>query len=334
MWIRAYLTLLLTFLSFSTLAFDEARFATSLGLEIISEGNPYNFLGVNTMYANDSLSRQMMVMTDVPAELKEMRIIRAKGYLIVEIPKSPTTYISMALVGIGEEEIKQKITTTSVWEKILHELDPFKKAYSGEDPDCAYGTPATPGIGELAAAYGTNFLKGTLKCVSNVLHGVWDSTGGRVAGFIEGVGNLINDPKGFWDKKVEGMKNMVDFVSNFDTKMKEMLGTFAKIPAETKVQMACSFIGNLGADALLAVLAGGAGLGTLVFRMEQYISRMVSLEKVFSVLEKMGKLRSIPPTFFDRLSAAKIPQSTIDTMTVFAKHNIPDLLQGVMSCAL
>lgn len=285
------------------------------------------------MYGNDSLSRQMLVMNDVPATLNEMRIIQAKGYLIVEIPKSPSTYVSMALVGITENEIRQKITTTSVWEKLLRELNPLQKAYSTE-PDCAYGTPETPGIGELAAVYGTNFLKGTLKCISNALQGVWDSTGGRVAGFIEGVGNLINDPKGFWDKKVEGMKNMIDFVANFDTKIKEVASGIAQLPAETKVQMACSFIGQLGGDALLVILAGGAGLGSLMFRMEQYVARIVSLEKVFSVMEKAGKIRSIPPTFFDRLSSSRLPPSLLDNLGIFAKHNIPDLIQGAMSCLL
>lgn len=330
--IRAFLALLITFISFNLFAFDEEKFAQALGLELVSEGHPYNFLGVNTMYANDSLSRQMLVVKDVKAHLPEMRIIKARGYLILEIPRNENSYASMALVGITEEEITKNIKTTSVWRKIWNELDPLPKAYSEE---CAVrGTASAAGLEGLQNFYGSSFAKGALKCMSNFFQGVWDATGGQVAGAVEGIKNLIADPAAFWDKRVEEMKNIGKFIAHFDTKMKEMYGSIANLPAETKTQMLCSFVGGLGGNAALAILAGGAGLGKLLFQMEGYVSRIMSLEKVFSLLEKSGKLKTIPTRFYETLSTGRLPQSVMDTLNTFAFKKFPDLVEGAIACML
>jgi hypothetical protein len=155
-----------------------------------------------------------------------------------------------------------------------------------------------------------------------------------VVGAYEGLKDLIADPKAFWDKKVQGAKNMINFISHFDTKIKEIASGIAQMPTETKVQMVCSFIGQLGGDALIAVLTAGAGAGKLMFSMEQYITKIMRLEKVFAVLQRVGKLKNIPSHFWERLASSRLPQSTMDSMMTFANHNIPDLLQGVMACAL
>ena len=329
---RAFLALIFTLLSTSTFAFDEAKFAASLGLELVSEGNPYNFMGINTIYVNDATSRQMLVVSDVPGELKEMRIYKQKGFLIVEIPKSEKSYVSMALVGITEEEVQQNIKTTSVFRKILNELNPLSQAYAGE---CGIqGTASLNGIESLERLYGSSFAKGALSCISKFLQGVWDSTGGQVAGAIEGIKNLVNDPKGFWNKKVQEMKNLGNFIAHFDTKIKEMAVGIANLPSETKAQMICSFVGSLGADAAIAILAGGAGLGRMIFRLEQYVSRIVNMSKVFTLLNRTGKLKSVPMGFYERLSSGKLADSVINNLNTFASHNLTDVVQGAMQCAL
>src|SRR5690606_40895959 len=108
---RWLLGLILLISSFTASAFDEDKLAEALGLEIISEGNPYNYLGINKIYANDSLSRQLLIVSDVPGELKEKRLFEQKGFLIYEIPKSEKSYVSMALVGIKAEEIEDRKST-------------------------------------------------------------------------------------------------------------------------------------------------------------------------------------------------------------------------------
>jgi hypothetical protein len=331
--LRILIGLLLTLFTTKLFAFDEANFAESLGLELVTGGHPYNFLGVNRMYANDSLSRQLLVMTEVPAELKEKRILHAKGYLILEIPLSEKTYISMALVGIDEDEIKRKIVTTSLWQKFWPQLNPLPMAY-GNDDCVVSGTPETPGIEQLSQYYGKSYLKGALSCIGNALSGVVGSTYGRFKDTVEGIQHLITDPIGFWDKKVQGLNNIVEFIKNFDSRIKSLAASISQLPAETKVQMICSFVGNLGGDAILAMLAGGAGLGSVLFRMEAYVMKLVKLENVFSFLNHDGKLRFVPMQFFERLMTSKIPPSMLESMNLFANRRLTEVLQGAMSCGL
>jgi hypothetical protein len=329
---RAILAFILSLISFHLHAFNEEKFAHALGLELVSEGHPYNFLGVHTMYANNDLSRQMLVIRDVKAPLQEMRIIKASGYLILEIPKDENTYGSMALVGISEDEIRTKITTTSFWQKLWYELHPLRKAYSD---DCTIrGVPDLNGLENLKNFYGSSLAKGAVKCIGQFFQGAWAATGGQVAGAIEGIENLITDPKAFWDKKVEQMKNLKKFITHFDSKMKELHSAVANLPAETKTMMICSFVGGLGADAAIAILAGGVGLAKALLKVEDFVSQIMKLEKVFMVLDKVGKLRSIPPMFFERLSSSQISQSLLDSLSVFAGRNFPDLILGAMQCAL
>jgi hypothetical protein len=329
---RGLFALILTLLSSSLFAFDELKFATSLGLELVSEGHPYNFMGVNTMYVNDTLGRQMMVVSSVPGELKEMRIIQRKGFLIVEIPRDATTYVSMALVGITEQEVKDHVKTTSVWKKIFQELNPLPSAYSNE---CGIqGAAILHGIEEMASYYGSVFGKGALQCISSFLQGVWDATGGQIQDIGEGIANLVRDPGAFWDRKVQELKNLKEFIYHFDTKIKQMVVGIANLPAETKTQMICSFIGGIGADAAMAIIAGGAGVGKILFRLEEYVTKIARLEKVFALLSKAGKLRNVPIGFYERLTSGALPARLMDNLNTFAHHNLTDVIQGAMSCAL
>jgi hypothetical protein len=331
--LRVLIGLILALLATKLYAFDEMKFADALGLELVTEGHPYNFLGVNRMYANDSLSRQLLVMTEVPAELKETRILHAKGYLILELPLSKQTYISMALVGISEDEIKRKMITTSIWKNIWLQLHPLPTAY-GNDDCLLTGTPETPGIEQVSQFYGRSYLKGALSCIGNALHGVAGSTYGRLKDTVEGIQHLISDPNGFWDKKVQALNNIVEFIKNFDSRLKGLAASIAQLPAETKVQMICSFVGSLGGDAILAMLAPGAGLGSVLFRMEEYVMKLVKLENVFGFLNQVGKLRSVPVQFYERIMGTKISPSMIESMNVFATRRLTEVLQGAMACAL
>jgi hypothetical protein len=333
--IRGLLGLISLFISLNIQAFDESKLAASLGLELVLEGHPYNYFGINTIYVNDALNRQMLVVSDVKGELKEMRIFKQKEFLIVEIPKTDTTYTSMALVGIGEEEIKEKIKTTSVWKTILREFNPFPNAYAS-DNDCG---PTGAGInqssiGSIAAYYGEAFGKGAMKCINNFIQGFWESTGGQLEAMNEGIANLIKDPKAFWDKKVQEFANLKNIIMHLDVKLKEMATSIAGLPAETITMIICTMVGNLGGDALLAAIMGAAGAGKLLFRLEEYIVKLTRLDKVFSYLGKIGSLKSLSPEFIKKLIDGVIPLSTLNSLNIFATRNVPELLLGAMQCAL
>lgn len=315
------------------LSFSEEKFAMALGLELVSEGNPYNFLGVNRLYTNDDMSRKLLIMDDVPEQLSEIRILKAKGgYFILEVPKSKKSYTSMALVGFTEDEIRQYIKTTSVWRKIWQELNPLPRAYGVECP--ALGTQTETGLESVQDYFGSTFSKGILKCLSSTLQGVWDSTGGSVVAMSEGIANLIRDPEGFWNKKVKEVENLKSFILNFETKLKEMAVGIANLPSEVKAQMLCGFVGGLGADIVIGILTGGAGFGKIVPRLESYLSKIVRLEKVFQVLNEVEKAGNIPIRFWEKLATSNLPDSVIDNLNAFAKYDLPDFIQGTMQCAL
>ncbi len=328
--LRCIFALVLIFTSSLTKAFDEEKFAQTLGLELVSEGHPYNFFGVHTMYANENLSRQLLLMRDVPGELKDLRIIQAKGYLIAELPKSASTYMSMALVGISEDEIRRHLRPTTVWQKLWDQFNPLPQAYGLEDCSTIQGRPTARGLEQLQAFYGSTFVRGSLSCISNFRHGLWGSTGGRVGDLVEGIGNLITDPRAFWHRRVEQVRNLERFIANFDARIRGISSFIARLPAEAKVQMLCGFLGGLGGDALTTILAGGAGLGQLMFRVEEYIRKLTSLDRVFRVLGQVNKIVLIPPDFYARLATSRVPAATIDALYSLAERELPQAIINAM----
>lgn len=326
--------LILLIFSCTTFAFDEDKLASALGLEVISEGNPYNYLGINKIYANDNLSRQLLIVTDVPGELKEKRLFEQKGFLIYEIPKSDKSYVSMALVGIKAEEIDQALgSSSSVWKTIKRELNPFPSAYASYD--CAMaGENSLGNLSQLGTHFGSSVASGAAKCISSFLQGIWDATGGQIKDAYEGLKNLIDDPKGFWNKKVDQFKNIKDFILNFETKMTELMDNIASLPGETKVMLICNFVGSLGTSAAITLLSGGAGTAGLMLRIENFVSKIAGMSKVFSVLNKIGKLKSMPPEFFKKLGSGKISDKVLTNLNTFAKHDLGDVITGAMKCSL
>lgn len=332
MFLRLLLLTFTFFLSQTLFAFDETRVAASLGLELVLEGHPYNFFGINALYVNDDMSRQMLVVSSVQGELKETRFFHHKGFLIVEIPKSSTHYASVAFVGIKEDEVKEKIKTTSVWRKFFDELNPLPKAYAS---DCSL-TPNLnlDGIKTLADHYGKSLWKSALKCMDQANNSFYDGTIGRAKDLKEGLANLFQDPKKFWEEKVAAVRNVGEFISQFDVKIKQMSAALMKLPAEIIASFLCGFIGGMGADALISLMVGGIGAGKLLFRLEEFVTRLIRLEKVFSVLEKAGKLKSIPMEFIEKLSLGRIPESLMKSLDTFGKHDFPEFIEGAMQCSL
>jgi hypothetical protein len=317
MLLRLLFTTLFLFLSSGLLAFDEAKVAVSLGLELVSEGHPFNFFGVNSVYVNDDMSRQMLVVSNVEGELKEKRIFHHKGFLIVEIPKTSTSYTSIAFVGIKEDEVNEKIKTTSVWKKIWNELKPVRRVYAEEDCGLTSTTPLT-GISQIASHYGTNVIKSSLRCINQINQGFNDGTVGRLKDFNDGLIELFKDPKAFWEKKVQALKNVGEFITHFDVKMKELSVALTKLSPDVIAGLICSFIGGMGADALITLMAGGLGIGKLLFRIEEFVSKLISM----------------PREFFERLTRGKVSDSELESLKTLAHYDFPDFVEGAMSCSL
>ncbi len=330
--------ILLIFISFQALGFDQDKFASDLGMEVSMKGKPWTYLGTHAIYGNSSLSRTMMIVNEVPGEIKGPQIIKGEGFLIVQVP-CWVGHNSIALVGITEEEIRPLLAKYSVWKTILRELNPFPNAYaSSELRDCPpAGTPfeAIPGnFQNVGTHFGSNLNKMILDCMGPALRGVWDSTGGAIAGFADGIALLTRDPAKFWDDKVAQMKNLKDFITNFQSKMQSMAVTIMKLPAEVVTAIICSFSASLGTDALIALLTGGAGVAALILRVDKFIMRILKLERALALLARLGKLASVPVEFLKRVATGEISDKFLDSMDIFAKQDMPDLLPGAMACAI
>jgi hypothetical protein len=332
MLLRGLVAFILILSSSTLLAFDEAQFASSLGLELVSEGHPYNFLGINKIYVNETMTRQMLVVSNVPGELSETKLLKKHDFLILEVPKTSTTYTSMALVGISEDEIKSHIKTTSVWKTIFRELNPFPTAHA--EVCSISGTPTLSGLEDLQKFYGSSVAQGALKCMSSFLQGVWDSTGGLAISAFEGIKSLAKDPGAFWAGKVKELNNLKSFIMDFEVRLKELGASFSDLPAETKTMLICSFVGGIGSGVALSLLTGGAATASVIAKMNAYFSSLLKMDKVLVLMKQTGKLRTMPPEFFQRLPLARIPDSVLDNLSIFARHDLPHLITGAMQCAL
>lgn len=323
--LRIFIPLIFLLTSLNLFAFSEEKFARSLGLEPVLEGNPYTFLGVHTVYTNDTLSRQMLVMNDVPAKLTEARIIKSKDYLIVEIPKDDTRYVSMALVGISEDEVKDRWKiTTSVWKTILDELSPIKKSYA---QDCnPFGISYGSGIEGLQNFFSSTVGRHALSCLGDILQGAWGSTGGFVISIGEGIANLLKDPKKFWDGKVAQMKQIVDFIKSFDGKIQSSFPTLGNLPVEAKLSFFCGLAGGIGGSLLFSALTGGSTLWKVLGVMATTLRHVVALHPAFQVLKKSNHIKLMPKEFFTKLQRSSNPQRIVDEINRVARLGNPQLI--------
>ncbi len=312
------------------LAFDEFEVAPKLGLDVGLGGKPWTFLGTSSVFVNEDLSRQMMVVRNAPGKIKTIQFIEAPGYLIVNIPEGKETFTSLALVGITKENILPYLdAVTFSWKTLL----PFIP--SAHATACApSGMPAIPGLTELTTYFTTGAGAGFARCLMNFAQGAWDATGGVVKNFLQGVGHLISDPRGFWDGKVAQMRNMWNFMTHFRQSMSGVIQQVRGLTPEIITQMMCGFLGGVGAGIAVALLTGGAGLGPLMARVTAYVSKIAGLARVFSLLSSLGRLATIPGRFFEGIASGRIGEAVIDRLDAFARNRMNHMVEGAIQCAL
>ena len=315
-------------------AFEINKFSAKFGLHLIADGKPWTFIGTHSIFTNDLWTRQLLVIDNVPGTLAEMQLLKEKDFYILQIPRSKQTFVSLALVGFTEEEIRENITHTSYLKKILNELRPLSPAYA-QNEDCPLRASSPfQGLEEIGNLFAQSVTKGATNCFIPLLQGAWDSTGGLATSAWEGLKHLVNDPRNFWSDKVQQLQNLKNFIAEFDTKMREISETFTQLPIETKTMFICSFAGGLGAGALLAILTGGAAASGTLTQMTLFIQKLTQLDRVFALLNKVGKLRSVDPQFIQRLAGGRIGNDLIFQLDLFARYKLPDIITGAMSCIL
>lgn len=191
----------LIFFSSILFAIEEEKLAKSLDLDPVLEAHPYNFFSVTSMYANEPMTRQMLVIEDVEAELKETRIVEAKGFFVVEIPNDTKTYSSFAFVGIKQEEVRPLLNLKPSVTQTLRGLFLIPQSFANET--CEVKAPSSfESIEELNKYYETAYVQNTLKCLNQ-----------KLPPFQGNQELLIKDPKAFWEKKLKEHHNLLTFIS-------------------------------------------------------------------------------------------------------------------------
>lgn len=324
------LILLLLFFTQSAFAVTEGDLSTRFFLEEVSSGKPFNFLGVHSLYSNESLSRYMMVVRNLSGQ-KTKSLVKVDDFYILELPESESTYSSIALVGFTQKEIEESLNHTSFIKTIWRELSPFPKAYGN---DCGPRNPLLNGIDELGDFFTQGSGRAVMNCLGPLLQGAWDSTGGMVMAAGRGIQSLVTNPRGFWRARVQQMRNLENFVRNFETKMRQIGSALVRLPDSVKATLLCSFAGGIGADALLAILTGGAGAVAVIARVDRYLAKVLRLERVLARLGQLGKLENISPAFLSSLVTSRRADQVIDEINTFQRHGMDDIVQGAMSCPI
>lgn len=240
------------------------------------------------------------------------------------IPKAENSYLSMALVGISEEEFQKHLKTTSLWKIFLREISPIQNVYAEE---CIIpGQPRAESLESISTYYKTNVPRDSFQCVANGLKGAWNSTGGVILDASEGIKNLFKDPKSFWDRRVKEVQNLVGFIYQFDSKIKSASAALNSLPANIKTQLLCGFVGSMGTSVALGVMTGGPALAKALIQMEEFVRKLVQMDKVFMALHKVGKLKYLDMGFYQRFSSARLPLSTLDNLYYYATNGMTEQL--------
>lgn len=323
--------LFILFCSSAAQALSEHQFASRFLLEEVSAGKPWNYLGVHSLYSNETLTRKVMVVRNFEGK-KKLEIEAVDDFFILTLPEGENTFRSMAFMGFTRAEIQELLETTSYIKTLLNQFLPIPQAYG--HGGCASHNPLLNGLDELGDFFSEGSGRHVMNCLGPLLQGAWESTGGMVAAAASGIQSLVTNPRAFWRARVAQMNNLESFIRNFQSKMGQLAGSLMRLPDAVKATLLCSFAGGLGADALLTILTGGAGAIAVLARVDRYLMKVVRLERVLARLNQLGRLDSISPQFLSSLVTARHADRVIDEINAFHRHGMDDVVTGAMSCAI
>ncbi|MBA2403728.1 MAG: hypothetical protein H0V66_03070 [Bdellovibrionales bacterium] len=328
------ISLLFCFNGWCTFSYEET--ATKLGLSIVSIGKPWTFTGVNRFYTDPGFKRAMMVMENVPGVKKDLTISEFARYTLVEYPVSATAYNSLALINVSKNQLQTFIFPPPI--KLQDRLETFMqffipKAHASEQCEMS-GLSSQSGLDGVMDFFSTGYFQIASSCITGILEGIWDSTGGLVSSAWSGLKSLVSDPVKFWDDKVDQFYKLKTFLLDFEVNMQKMFASFKTLPDETKAQMLCSFIGSIGTDIIITVLTAGAGSAKLALSLKNYISKFVKIEGLMSKLSKLGRLSELPAKFFDKLSKGLISERRLSSIQSLSHNQFDDLAMQLVRCSL
>lgn len=314
------------------------QIAYDFGLRTTSHGKPWTFTGVNHLYMSGSMDQAIMVIDQVPGKLKEARIIHDKANLIYEFPVSSEFYTSVLFYNLDQDRLLPYLEKEKKVVKFLKGLkNVFMSSAHAAVDNCgaASAEGAIDGnFTKLAGQYAADYFELGLSCFLGAQEGAYDATVGMVVDAGKGLWNLAKDPKAFWNKKVQEFKQIKAFFQNFEASVQSMVSGFKSLPAVTKAQILCSFIGSIGTDVLIGILTAGASSPKLALSIKNFLGKFVQIESLLAKLNKIGKLAELPKEFYNKLAKGKILDKSLNSIKSLTSHGFDDYALQLAKCSL
>jgi hypothetical protein len=245
---------------------------------LLQAGMPFDFA-----YVNQNWDKALLVKEGLVAPADKMGVIirdEKLGASIFHFQIEGSSYVLMAL-GFSSAELKQvlapfrpRATASSKWSLLIN------TAFAAE-ADCDPKTTAQQTLARSSAGLEDGaVLRMIGKCGLDALQGVKQSAEGTVNFFKK----LVSDPAALWNEMKNSFSELKEFALNMKAEITGMIDTLGNMPAEQKLQIACTMTGEvLGGAIQAAILAG-----TLTKIIPMAIAK---LRKASSLLAKLGELK-------------------------------------------
>lgn len=303
-----------------------------LKLNLVHQGDPLAYPGVHAIFESQAYSNRFALLVhSVPGDLSALTLIQAKDYLIIQLPSSSSGHFhSIALSGIPLHEVKNAIAITPPASKRFRFPSLISKAYAADSP-CSPNTlsPFPQSMSALAETTNQDYLAMAASCSRMVLQGAWESTGGLVQSVWSGLRNLVTNPRGFWDGKVEQYRAFREFLGEFDTRLQELSASLKQLPPEVLSDLICGFVGGFAGSFLLV-----GGIARYGPQLSLFMQRLATLSGALLTLQRSGQIRAIPRDFYQALSRGDIGPQQLRTIETYGNQRMAHLTYGSMVCAL
>ncbi|MBS1969654.1 MAG: hypothetical protein JSU04_05080 [Bdellovibrionales bacterium] len=243
----------------------------------VQVGMPFDFV-----YVNQDWDKAILVKEGLVAPAEKMGVIlrdEKLGASIFHFQIEGSSYVLMAL-GFSSAELNHILApfkprlSASKWSLLMN------SAYAA-DADCNPKTTAQQTLAESSAGLEDGaILRMIGKCGMDALQGVKQSAEGTMNFFKK----LVSDPGALWTDMKNSFSELKEFALNMKSEVISMIDTLGNMPAEQKLQIACTMTGEvLGGAIQAAILAG-----TLTKIIPMAIAK---LRKAGSLLAKLGDLK-------------------------------------------
>jgi hypothetical protein len=231
--------------------FEREGFWSVRGASFVQAGRPFDFAYVNHTWDKALLLKEGLV---APADKMGLIMRDEKlGGAVFHFQFEGSSYVLVALGFTGAElqtvlaPLKPK-ESFSKWSWLIPQAQAAEAACD----------PKTSAAGMLAAS-SSNLEDGALlrtigKCAVDAVQGVRQSAESTLDFFKK----LATDPGALWTEMKGSFMELKDFVLNIKSEMQDIIATFGSLPAEQKMQIACTMTGELLGGVVQSAFAAGA----------------------------------------------------------------------------